>query len=106
MTSEFLPGAPRAQQLVDELLKMVAEVREQAAALERERDALRRELESAVVAVTDDPAAPTSAPPGAAQAREEGRVNRGELRRALAPALGAPARRRGPLMALLGGEDA
>lgn len=121
MTSEFLQGpdcapqptdeepdgrAPvspqalrRAGRLIDELLELVAQAREQAAQLERERDLLQRRLDRAAA-----PAASPEPPVPESPVADERRVGRGELRRALAPVLAAPSRRPAPLMALLGGD--
>jgi hypothetical protein len=90
----------RAQALLDELLELVAATRERAAALEAEREELRRRL----AALESDARAPPSQAEG--DDRTPSRERRGAMRAALKPALAAGGRSSPALVALLGGEDA
>lgn len=112
----------RARGLVAQLLDLVADARDHALELERERDWLRGELEEATLALAAAPAAPrmpgnparpeelhrprAGQPETERHAGGEPHAPAGDLRRALSSKLGTPPRRRAPLMALLGGDEA
>ena len=89
----------RAQQLLDELLELVAATRQRAAALEAEREELRRRL----AGLESD----ARAPPDGASPDEQvpSRERRGDMRAALKPALAGGGRSSRALVALLGGDE-
>jgi hypothetical protein len=95
----YPPG--RAQELVDQLLELVAATRERAAALEAEREELRRQ----VAALESGARAPPSQPENDGRDETPSRERRGSMRAALKPALAAGGRSSPALTALLG-EDA